>query len=138
MRTNRIALAVSVLLLTTWSRCDRESAATLAREASGALAARGLTVGAFAEVSHYPAAAQGRERVECSAVSRQDADCRVCLVAYEDADAALAAVNSKIKAALPEGSAYFVRGKTILVVEPGPRRPNSLIQEVHDALTALP
>lgn len=138
MKGSRIAVIMCMLVVATAPSCDREDTANLAKEASSALTARGMAVGAFKQVSNYQVATRDREQVQCAEVSRNASDCRVCVISYKDADAALSAVNSKIRTTLPVGSAYFVRGKTIFVVEPGARRSDSLIQEVHDELTKLP
>lgn len=138
MNRSRIGLFVSTLVFAASFSCDPENAANLKNEARRALTARGMVVAPFSKVDNYPIAHRAREQVQCAAVSRNESNGRICLASYEDANAALAAVNSKIRMTLPEGSAYFVRGKTIFVVEPGQPRSNSLVQEIHDELAKLP
>lgn len=136
MRASWIALTIAMLVVA--ASCDRERAANLTKEARRALTAKGMAIGAFNQESKYPASPGGREQVQCAAVSRKEGNCRICLVSYENADVAIRAANSKLGMALPDGSVYFVRGKTIFVVEPGPQRSMSLVQEVYDELRKLP
>jgi hypothetical protein len=138
MQRNWTVLTVAILVITGSSSCDPETPANLMKETRNALAAKGMTVGAFEQPTDYPIAVRGRESVHCAAVVRDESNCRICLVTYTDADAAIAAASSKLRLALPDGSAYYVRGKTMFVVEPGPRRSTSLNEEVYDALTKLP
>ena len=138
MKRNLIIQTVAILIVAASCSRDRDSAANLMTEARSALAAKGMVVGTFDQVSNHPTAIAGREQVRCAAVSRDESDCRVCVISHADANAAIAAGNSKLRSALPEGSAYYVRGNVMFVVEPGPRRSTTFNQEVYDALTNLP
>jgi hypothetical protein len=138
MQRNWTVLTVAILVITGSSSCDPETPANLMKETRNALAAKGMTVGAFEQPTDYPIAVRGREHVHCAAVLRDGSNCRICLVTYTDANAAIAAASSKLRSALPEGSDYYVRGKTIFVVEPGLRPSTTLNQEVYDAITKLP
>ena len=138
MTRNSIVLTIVMAVIVGSSACDPESDANLMKRTRNALVAKGMTVGAFDQRNDYPIEARGRGQVNCAAVSRGESDSRVCLVSYTDANAAILAANRKLLSALPEGSAYYVRGKTLFVVEPGPRHSTNFNQEVYDALTQLP
>lgn len=141
MRRDWIARATSMSMLVLVMSCSGEREAeipgNLMKVVGSTLASKGMAVGEFSEVSDYPLSTQGREHVRCASVSRNDGECRVCLVSYTDANTALAGVRSKFRSKLPDGSSYFARGRTVFVVEPGPRQSNSLVQDVHDELIKL-
>jgi len=138
MKSRSIVLGISILVAAATSSCDPNSPARVIKEARNALTAKGIAVGTFNPVSTYPGETNGREQVQCATVSRNDADCRVCLVVYDDADVTIRAANSKFRAAVPEGTLYFVGGKIIFVVEPSPHGSARLVQEVYDELRNLP
>jgi hypothetical protein len=122
------------------SACDRESDDIEARRkaVAGALAARGMIVGGFEDVRDHPIARDGGQGVQCARVSHQDADCRLCVILFEDANRAIRAAGRKLMAALPQGSVYLAAGPALYIVEPGRDPAASLVQQVHDELTRLP
>lgn len=131
MNGSRISLAIMFLVAVT--SCDRNSPDHFKKVVRNALTAKGMSVGAFKTETTYPGTTEGRQQVECATVSRNDADCRICLVVYKESDVAIRAANMKFHEALPEGSLHFVGGKIIFVVEPGTKKSPALVQEVLDA-----
>lgn len=136
MNGSRLTFATTILIAVASFSCDRNSPEHQMKEARNALVAKGMTVGVFAKMNNYPGATQGREQVQCATVSRNDGDGRLCLVFYNDIDVTIRAANLKFRAGLPEGSLYLVRGKSIWVIEPGPRSSATLVQDAYDDLRA--
>lgn len=134
MKQHRIAQVLAILVAAASPSCDPNSPTRYMKEARRALAAKGMTVGAFKEVDNYPGATAGREQVQCATVSRAEGDGRVCLVTYDDIGVTIRAANLEFRAALPEGSRTIVSGKNIFVVEPGARPSTSLVQEIYNEL----
>jgi hypothetical protein len=138
MTQHRIFSAISMLILTASCSGDPNDPAKLMKDATSALKDRGMTVGEFGEFRTYPLSTRERRQVKCATVTYKESDCRVCLVTYADPDAAIAVIGVRSRASLPEGSAVWVIGKNILVVEPGERKSVGLVQDVYDELRALP
>jgi hypothetical protein len=94
------------MFLVAVTSCDRNSPDHFKKGVRNALSGKGMAVGAFRPETTYPGATEGRQKVECATVSRNDADCRICLVVYNESDVAIRVANMKFHDALPEGSLF--------------------------------